>query len=456
MRALVRPGSRVGGEARVPGDKSIAHRWAILAATGRGRSELRGLPASLDVWATLRCLRALFPRSFRMVEGEGWAPVPSADGDGSTWNPEREGDQIPHLVVEGEGRAAIEEPRGPLDCANSGTTMRLLAGVVASRPIRAVMVGDRSLSRRPMERVAEPLRRMGARVTTSEGRPPLVVEGGPLRGIRHRPEVPSAQVKGCVLLAGLDADGRTTVEEPAPTRDHTERALAALGAPVELAPGRASVSRFQHEGFAAAVPGDVSSAAFLIAAAALTGGELVLRGVGLNPSRTRFLEVLRRMGVATEATVRGAELGEPVGDLRVLPSSGILGTEVPPEELPLVIDEVPVLAAVAAHADGGSRFRGGGELRVKESDRLEGLAEGLRGLGAEAAVEGDDLVVAGGGASGGAADARADHRLAMALVVAGLSARGACEVSGVEAASVSFPGFLRALSALGASVEERP
>ncbi|HWO70297.1 MAG TPA: 3-phosphoshikimate 1-carboxyvinyltransferase [Actinomycetota bacterium] len=456
MRALIRPGSTVSGEVRVPGDKSIAHRWAILAATARGRSELRGLPASLDVSATLRCLRALFPRSFPLVEGEGSASTAALEGDGSTWSGQRGRIDIPHLVVEGKGRAGIEEPRGLLDCANSGTTMRLLAGVIASRPIRAVMIGDESLSRRPMERVAEPLRRMGARVTTTAGRPPLVVEGAPLRGIRHRSEVPSAQVKGCLLLAGLDAEGRTTVEEPAPTRDHTERALAALGAPVELAPGRVTVSRFQHEGFTAAVPGDVSSAAFLIAAAALSRSELLVRDVGLNPSRTRFLEVLRRMGIATETAVRGLELGEPVGDLRVLPADRVVGTEVPPDELPLVIDEVPVLAAVAAHAEGGSRFRGGGELRVKESDRLEGLAEGLRGLGADAAVEGDDLVVAGGGAVGGRADARADHRLAMALVVAGLAARGACEVSGVEAASVSFPGFLGVLSSLGARVEEEP
>ncbi|HXF72710.1 MAG TPA: 3-phosphoshikimate 1-carboxyvinyltransferase [Actinomycetota bacterium] len=461
MRALVRPGSSVGGEARVPGDKSIAHRWVILTATARGRSELRGVPASLDLLATLRCAAALFPRaipaeSLFRPEVHSERARPTAGG----YSPRRSAPvpppEIPHLSVEGEGREAMEEPPGALDCGNSGTTMRLLAGVVASRPVRAVMVGDASLSRRPMERVAEPLRRMGARVATSGGRPPLVVEGAALRGIHHRSAVPSAQVKGCVLLAGLDAEGTTTVEEPAPTRDHTERALAALGAPVEIAPGRVRVSRFRHEGFSAAVPGDVSSAAFLIAAAALTGSELVVRDVGLNPSRTRFLEVFRRMGIRTEASVRGEELGEPVGDLRVLPATRVVGTEVPPEELPLVIDEVPVLAAVAAHAEGGSRFAGGGELRVKESDRLGGIAEGLRGLGAGAAVEGDDLLVAGGGVAGGSADARGDHRLAMAFVVAALSARAPCEVRGVEAASVSFPGFLEVLSALGAAVEAEP
>ncbi len=459
MRALVTPGSRVRGEARVPGDKSIAHRWVILAATARGRSELRGVPRSLDVWATVRCVGALFPRAMATSvlprpEDEQRNVAATGEGHRSTGNASPPQPDIPHLSVEGAGRAAMEEPPGVLDCGNSGTTMRLLAGVVASRPVRVVMVGDPSLSRRPMDRVAEPLRRMGARVATSGGRPPLVVEGAALRGIHHRSEVPSAQVKGCVLLAGLDAEGRTTVEEPAPTRDHTERALAALGAPVEVAPGRVSVSRFQHEGFAAAVPGDISSAAFLIAAAALTGSELVVRDVGLNPSRTRFLEVFRRMGIATEASVRREELGEPVGDLRVPPASRLVGAEVPPEELPLVIDEVPVLAAVAAHAEGGSRFAGGGELRVKESDRLTGIAEGLRGLGAGAVVEGDDLVVVGGGVAGGAADARGDHRLAMALVVAALAARGPCEVRGVEAAAVSFPGFLGVLSSLGAAVEE--
>ncbi|HEX6130976.1 MAG TPA: 3-phosphoshikimate 1-carboxyvinyltransferase, partial [Actinomycetota bacterium] len=246
------------------------------------------------------------------------------------------------------------------------------------------------------------------------------------------------------------------VVEPAPTRDHTERALAHLGGPVHIAPnGEVSVDPFSHEGFSARVPGDVSSAAFLVAAAALTGGGLTLERVGLNPSRSAFLAVMERMGVRTRASVGDTELGEPVGRLEVLPGEGLRGTTVDPSELPLVIDEVPVLAALAAHARGPSRFVGAGELRVKESDRLAGLAAGLRALGVDVAAEGDDLAVGGGGVGGGVATSRGDHRLAMAFVVAGLAADAPVEVEGVEAADVSFPGFVPRLRALGASIEVR-
>lgn len=331
--------------------------------------------------------------------------------------------------------------------------MRLLAGVLASCDFPTVLTGDESLRSRPMERVAEPLRRMGASLETAEGRPPVMVRGAPLHGIRHVATVPSAQVKSAVLLAGLEAEGETTVVESAPTRDHTERALAHLGAPVRVSADRAiAVGAFRHEGFSARVPGDVSSAAFLVAAAALTGGELAIEGVGLNPTRTRFLEVMDRMGVRTEARVTRIELGEPVGRLEVLPCDGLNGTRVTPEELPLVIDEVPVLAALAAHAAGDSWFLGAAELRVKESDRLGGLAMAIGALGGNAAVEGDDLVVAGGGLEGGLGDAGGDHRMAMALCVAGLAARAAVEVEGVEAADVSFPGFVETLQTLGAGI----
>lgn len=332
--------------------------------------------------------------------------------------------------------------------------MRLLAGVLASAPFETVLTGDESLRARPMERVARPLRAMGASIETTEGHPPIRIRGGALRGISYESPVPSAQVKGAILLAALAADGETVVVEPAPTRDHTERALAHLGAPVRVpAPGVVRLSAFQHSGFTAAVPGDVSSAAFLIAAAAVTGGEVEIEGVGLNPSRTRFLEVMARMGVRTEARVEGEELGEPVGDISVRATAGLRGTVVPPEELPLVIDEVPVLAALAAQAEGESRFAGAGELRVKESDRLGGLAGMIRDLGAEARVEGDDLVLAGGGVVGGRTSAHGDHRMAMAATVAGLGARAEVEVEGVEAADVSFPGFVETLRALGASIE---
>lgn len=325
-------------------------------------------------------------------------------------------------------------------------------GVVASAPFRTVLTGDESLSARPMERVAAPLRSMGASVEADDGHAPVTVVGHALRGVDFEARTPSAQVKGAVLLAGIDAEGRTTVREPAPTRDHTERALLALGAPIEIGEG-VTVERFQHEAFSARVPGDPSSAAFLIAAAALTGSTLTITDVGLNPTRTHFLEVMARMGVHVERAVRREELGEPVGDIHVLPTGGIRAVRVEPSELPLVVDEVPVLALLAAHAGSDSWFLEAGELRVKESDRLEGIARGIRALGGHAAAEADDLVVAGGGLEGGRCDAHGDHRMAMAFVVSALAARGAVEVEGAESAEVSFPGFARCLAGLGAPVE---
>jgi 3-phosphoshikimate 1-carboxyvinyltransferase len=327
--------------------------------------------------------------------------------------------------------------------------------VLAASPFPSTLVGDASLSGRPMERVASPLRRMGAEVTTDDGHAPLTVRGATLRGIRHEPDVPSAQVKGAVLLAGIAADGVTAVVERVRTRDHTERALRALGAPVEVEGGTVRVERFQHASFEAEVPGDPSSAAYLVAAAAVTGGRTTIAGVGLNRSRTRFLEVMRRMGVPVEARPSEERLGEPVGEIRVGATAGLTGVRVEADELPLVIDEVPVLAALAAHARGPSRFVGAGELRVKESDRLAGLASGLRALGVDAAAEGDDLAVAGGGVGGGVATSLGDHRLAMAFVVAGLAAEAPVGVEGVEAADVSFPGFVPKLRALGAAIEVR-
>jgi 3-phosphoshikimate 1-carboxyvinyltransferase len=334
--------------------------------------------------------------------------------------------------------------------------MRLLAGVLASAPFRAELVGDASLSSRPMERVAEPLRRMGARVRTTDGHAPVAIEGGRLRGTDHTNRRPSSQVKGAVLLAGLAAEGDTAVREPIPTRDHTERALRALGAPVATEGDTVRLAAFQHDGFEGRVPGDPSSAAFLVAAAALTGSELTITGVGLNPTRLRFLDVLARMGVRTERRPRTEEVGEPLGELWVAGCDGLVPTEVPSDEVPLVIDEIPLLALVAAHARGDSRFVATDELRVKESDRLAGTAEGIRSLGGRAAVEGDDLVIAGGGLAGGAADSRRDHRMAMAFAVGALAATGPCEVGGIEWADVSFPGFVPTLSALGARAELLP
>jgi 3-phosphoshikimate 1-carboxyvinyltransferase len=448
----VHPGGFHGGDAVVPGDKSIAHRWLILATIARGRSELRGVPAALDVRSTARALAALVGGDARAVL-EGWSshPLDANDRDGSTGNDPRP--RGTDLVLDAEGRGALHAPGTPLDCGNSGTTMRLLAGVLAASPFTSVLVGDESLSRRPMERVAEPLRAMGARVETVDGHPPVTVRGGALRAIEHATPVPTAQVKGAILLAGLQAEGETVVRESAPTRDHTERALAHLGAPVRIEPGLVGVRAFQTDGVTGHVPGDVSSAAFLVGAAALTGRSLTVRGVGLNPTRTAFLEVLERMGVRTSSTVERDEVGEPVGALEVAPCGGLVGTVVEPHELPLVVDEVPLLSLVAAHAVGETRFLGAAELRVKESDRLGGAVEAIRNLGGDAQVDGDALIVRGGGLTGGRADAHGDHRMAMAIAVSALGARGPVTVGGIEATEVTYPGFVPALVALGAKVD---
>jgi 3-phosphoshikimate 1-carboxyvinyltransferase len=454
MRARIRPGSTVGGAAFVPGDKSIAHRWLLLAATAEGRSRIAGLPPSLDVRATARCLARLSPEARPGLDTWLEEGAVGGEGHGSTWNARSDRGASPILEVEGEGRSGLVEPAGPLDCANSGTTMRLLAGVLASTSLRTTLVGDGSLMLRPMERVAEPLRAMGATIRTTEGHAPLGIDGATLVGIVHESAVPSAQVKAAVLLAGIDAEGETTVRESAATRDHTERALAALGAPVEAGDRAITVRRFRHRGFAGTVPGDVSSAAFLVVAAAISGATVEVEGVGLNPSRTRFLDVLTRMGVAVELDVTGEELGEPVGALRVSGGSGLVGTEIDAEELPLVIDEVPILAVAGCFASGSTSFRGADELRVKESDRIAGLVAGIAGLGGDADGEGGTLLVRGAGLRGGSATSRGDHRLAMALAVGALAAEGPSEIDGIEAASVSFPGFVATLRGLGASVEE--
>jgi 3-phosphoshikimate 1-carboxyvinyltransferase len=453
MRVRILPGTGLGGPVSLPGDKSIAHRWVILAATAHGRSQIAGLPPSLDVRSTAACLARLSPKARPGLDAWLRDDAVAAEGHGSTWNIRSDHGASPTLEVESEGRDGLVEASSQLDCGNSGTTMRLLAGVVAAAPFRTVFRGDSSLSRRPMERVAEPLVEMGARVTTTDGHPPIAVEGSRLSGIRYATPVPTAQVKGAVLLAGLAADGETTVSEPAVTRDHTERALAALGAPMRVAPGSVTVERFQHSGFDAVVPGDVSAAAFVVAAAVLTRSAVAIERVGLNPTRTRFLDVVERMGVPLERRVLEEALGEPVGVVKVGIPDALVGTKIGPDELPLVIDEVPILAVLGAFASGETSFRGAGELRVKESDRLAGLAQGLRGLGGQAGDEGQDLVVAGGGLAGGHADAEADHRLAMAFAVAALGADRPSEIDGMESAAVSFPGFLETLRRLGASVE---
>jgi 3-phosphoshikimate 1-carboxyvinyltransferase len=348
----------------------------------------------------------------------------------------------------------LTESADALDCGNSGTTMRLLMGLLAAGPGHVRLVGDPSLSRRPMERVAEPLRRMGADIRTTDGRAPVEIRAAGLRGVEETLLLASSQVKSAIILAALRAAGTTTLLQPSQTRDHTERALAHLGASVTIGDGTVTVSASDLPAFHGRLPGDPSSAAFLLVAAAIAGCGLLVRGVGLNPTRTAFLDVLREAGCDVGENVEAEEVGEPVGRIELAPRARDLGpiTSVP-ERFPLLADEIPVLAVLAANATGPSRFAGAGELRLKESDRLGGIVEGLRGLGADADVDDDDLLVGGGGIRGGAVSADGDHRMAMAFAVAATAAREETTIEGMEAADVTFPGFLGALRQLGAKVD---
>jgi 3-phosphoshikimate 1-carboxyvinyltransferase len=429
--AMVQPAPRgVRGHVRPPGDKAISHRYALLAALADGRSEIRGYSTGGDCASTVGCLRAL-----------GVAiDVAGRDASGLT------------LTVSGRGIGGLSPPAGVLDAGNSGSTMRMLAGILSAHPFRTTITGDDSLRRRPMRRVIVPLERMGARIGSEDGRPPLSIQGtSAIQPIEFAPEVPSAQVKTAVLLAGLHADGITTVHEPLATRDHTERALHAFGVRVE-ARGR-SVSIQGGQRLAARnleVPGDISSAAFwMVAAASLAGSEIEIGSVGINPTRTGIIDVLRRMGAEVAVERSGSNVGEPIGTIRV--RHGHLGTAViDPEDVPGVIDELPVLGALATHG-GELRVTGAQELRVKESDRISALADGLRRMGADIDELPDGFHVRGTRRLlGGDVDARNDHRLAMAFAVAALGASGPTMIHDAGAAAVSYPEFFAVLESLRA------
>jgi 3-phosphoshikimate 1-carboxyvinyltransferase len=416
-RLVVSGGRPLHGRVRVPGDKSISHRALLVAALAEGRSVLRGLSDGEDVRRTAEAVRAL--------------------GADVQW---------PASQVEGAGR--LSQPPGPLDCGNSGTTMRLVAGMVAPHSLRVELVGDPSLSRRPMDRVAAPLRAMGAGVSGAGPAclPPLTVAGGALRGIDYTPPVASAQVKGCVLLAGLGAEGTTVVREPVPTRRHTEELLTRCGARLEEADENGDhVVRVEASALAPLeleIPGDPSQAAFwMVAATAVPGSEVVVEGIYAGPGRRGFLDVLSRMG-ANLVEVPAARTGtmDEVVDVEVR-SATLRATEVNAAEV-TGLDEVPVLAVAAAVAEGTTVLRGMGELRVKESDRFAGVLALVRAFGATAEADGDDLMVTGvPGLQGASIDSAGDHRMAMAAVVAGLAAAGETTVTGWSATATSYPAF---------------
>lgn len=429
QQVTVAPARRVSGTIRVPGDKSISHRYALLAALAPGRSVLENYAPGADCASTLHCLAAL---------GAG---VEMAAGDAGR-----------AVVVVGRGLRGLVPAAAALDCGNSGSTMRMLAGVVAAHAFTTTLVGDRSLSRRPMRRIMAPLSRMGAQIEGTEGgRPPLTVRGADLQGIEYEPEVPSAQVKSAVLLAGLQAMGRSRVIERLPTRDHTERALGAFGVPVERGDGAVTILGGEPlTPLAARVPGDISSAAFpMVAAAMLAGSDVTIEDVGLNPTRTALLDVLRRFGVDIAWEQTAEWQAEPVGRIRVRARElGML--ELGAADVPALIDELPVLAVLAT-AGGELKVTGASELRLKESDRITALVTGLRTLGADAEELPDGFHIrARGRLTGGTVQAHDDHRLAMAFAVAALTARDIVAIDGADAAAVSYPTFFDELERLRA------
>ena len=429
-RVAVSPARRVAGELRVPGDKSISHRYALLAALADGRSTIANYAPGADCASTLSCAAALGAMVSRTA--------PPTAGD------------PPLVTVEGRGVRGLRPAAGPLDCGNSGSTMRMLAGVIAAHPFLSTLVGDPSLSRRPMRRVIGPLGQMGAQVTASPGdRPPLVIRGGDLAGIQFAPETPSAQVKSAVLLAGLQAGGETVVIEPASTRDHTERALPTFGAALNVDGRRISLRGGQRlTGRELRVPGDISSAAFMaVAAAALPGSDVTITQVGLNPSRAALLDVLRRYGADIDVTIEDEWQGEPVGRLRVRHGAS-RDLVIDPSEVPEVIDELPVLATLGTFG-GSVTVSGAGELRVKESDRIAELVAGLLAMGADADERADGFQVRHGARlTGGTVHAKHDHRLAMAFAIAALGAGGPTQIEGADAVAVSYPSFFEDLDAL--------
>jgi 3-phosphoshikimate 1-carboxyvinyltransferase len=425
---VIAGGAPLRGRLRVPGDKSISHRALVFAALADGPSRLGHLADGDDVRRTRDALERF---------GVRIRDVP----DGS-------------VAIAGRGIDALHEPHTVIDCGNSGTTIRLLTGLLAGRPFHSILAGDDSLSRRPMARVVEPLRRMGARI---DGRDdarlaPLAVRGGGLRGLRHDLEVASAQVKSALVLAGLQADGVTEIREPAPSRDHTERMLAAFGAPVVVSGVAVRVERGAPSSFELDVPGDPSSAAFFAVAACITpGSDVVLEDVDLNPGRIRYVDVLVRMGADIEVRVTGERAGEPVGDLHVRAST-LAGTVVAGDEVPAVQDEIPVLAVAAAFADGQSEFRDAAELRVKESDRIATMEQELTQLGVGVETRADALLVRGGQPRTGLLKSHGDHRVAMAGAVAAVALEGETTVRGWQAVGISYPGFVEDLVALGGEV----
>ena len=423
----VAPARALEGHVAVPGDKSVSHRAVLLGAIADGPVHVKGFGRSGDTESTVNAVRAL------------GIEVDEPDVD--------------ELVVHGRGLRGLRAPAQPVDAGNAGTLMRLLSGILAGHEDRFELTGDESLSRRPMERVATPLRQMGARVETTDGHAPLEIEGGSLKPIRYELPVASAQVKSAILLAGLYVQGTTTVVEPSPTRDHTELLLRHAGVDVRRRGQEVSVTGVDGLRLdEIEVPGDFSSAAPLIVAATLLpGSELYLHRVGVNPTRTGLLDVLERMRARVTLFNRHRVGGEPVADIEVRSSSTLVATRVSPQEVPTMVDELPLVALLAGLARGETVIEGVRELRVKETDRVESVKDLLRPLGIRVSAGEDELRVVGVPTrpkGGGVARSEGDHRIAMLGAVAGLVSREGVQVEGAEAAAISFPGFYELLDSV--------
>ncbi len=427
----VQAAESLAGEIEPPGDKSISHRTAMLGGLAQGTTTVENFLHGEDTEATMNCLRSLG------VEIHVEAPCPGSRGL--------------RLIINGRGREGFREPRQVLDVRNSGTTMRMMSGVLASMPFSSVLTGDDSLIKRPMRRIIDPLRLMGAEIYGRDGDryPPLEMRGGGLRGIEYTLPVASAQVKSAVLLAGLGAEGRTVVHQPWATRDHTERMLQAMGADISVSDNSVSIAPGPLNSLEINVPGDVSSAAaWLVLAAIHPDARIRLRNVGVNPGRIGIVHVLKSMGASVTMEERASAGAEPVADISV-DSSSLSGVSIRGETIPNVIDEIPLIALAATQADGETEIRDAAELRVKESDRIATTACELRKLGADIEELPDGMIVRGPTPLNGAnCESHGDHRLAMTLGVAGLLARSETIVAGHECVAVSYPGFWEDLESL--------
>ncbi len=431
MNFVVEPSALKSGRVAVPGDKSISHRALMLGAIAEGETRISGFLNGEDCLASLGALQAM----------------------GATINQLSTTD----LVIQGAGKAGLKAPVGVLDMGNSGTAMRLFAGLLAGQPFSTRLAGDASLSNRPMNRVIKPLTMMGGRIDSNEGKPPLVISGQPLHGVVYSMPVASAQVKSAILLAGLYAEGDIVIQQPAITRDHSERMLGAMG--VELVAGDRQITMRggQHlAGTDIRIPADLSSAAFIILAAILSASaEVTIINVGVNPTRTGVIDILQSMGANISIENVRYFGKEPVADL-VVRSSNLRGVSVGPDKVSLAIDEFPVLFVAAACAEGKTSFSGIGELRVKESDRIAAMAEGLRALSVTVDETEDGAVVHGGKLHGGSVKSHGDHRIAMSFAVAGTVAERAVHIEDTAAVDTSFPGFIESMRSLGVNLEPEP